>query len=410
MTTNVLLFSTVLTQERLSWIDQALKYHYQKKSSEPSGTPEPGTPVYVTIFLTGDALYSLNEAESLNIWSSVLSLPQVRLICDRDALEHRGITFVPLKERFPDQVTDLPEEGKKGAPSFWTAVLSAARDQFLPSPMQIGWLQISSPYMFPAAGYGIHCLSTALDLDCGVSLYAYLDGCYACHTGQNPGDAENIGEAIERLAKHAAEKNLPCTVMISRYSAGARGYQSWDDGMGTIGSSCIVRPAHIKDMDVMIRHIGDHSVLLSENTGCVHSTLFRDPAHDSPHAPPVIILITHSPYSTGHAYGGIALAVACAHQGIRTRVIFIEDGIYALTGEHRAPQGSCPGALPELVTLLSKSGNLEFSALSPSFHMRGVIKNGALAAVTDIGFAEFGIILFSPPHDAGSGLQRILFF
>ena len=49
--------------------------------------------------------------------------------------------------------------------------------------------------------------------------------------------------------------------------------------------------------------------------------------HDAPHPPAVIVLITHSPYSTGHAYGGIALAVACAHQGIRTQVIFLEDGI-----------------------------------------------------------------------------------
>ncbi|MFY9749756.1 MAG: DsrE family protein [Methanoregula sp.] len=410
MTAIVLLFSTVLTQERLSWLDQALRYHYQQTSGEPSGTPGVGTPACATIFLTGDALYSLNEAESLNIWSSVLSLQQVRLICDRDALEHRGITLVPLKERFPDQVTDLPDEGKKGAPSFWAAVLSAARDQFPPTPLGIGWLQISSPYMFPAAGYGLLCLSAALDLHCGVSLYAYLDGCHACHTGQNPGDAENIGDALERLAKRAAEKNLPCTVMVSRYSAGARGYQSWDDGMGTIGSSCIVRPAHIKDMDVMIRHIGNLPVLLSENAGIVHGAHSRDPVHDAPHPPAVIVLITHSPYSTGHAYGGIALAVACAHQGIRTQVIFLEDGIYTLTGEHRAPEGSCSGPLPELVTHLSKSKNLEFSALSPSFHTRGVTKNGTLAAVKEIGFPELGTILFSPPRDAGSGLRRILFF
>jgi tRNA 2-thiouridine synthesizing protein C len=410
MTANVLLFSTVLTQERLSWIDQALKHHCQKKRSEPSGTPGSGTQVSVTIFLTGDALYSLNEAESLSIWSSVLSLPQVRLICDRDALAIRGISPGPLKERFPEQVADLPGEGRKGSPSFWAAVLSAARDRFPRASLQIGWLQISSPYMFPSAGYGIHCLSAALDLDCGVNLYAYLDGCHACHTSQSPDDAENIGNALERLAERAAGKNLPCTVMISRYSAGARGYQSWDDGLGTIGSSFIVRPAHIKDMDVMIRHIRNLSFLLSENAGCMHSTLSWQPAHDSPHAPPVIILITHNPYSTEHAYGGIALAVACAHQGIRTRVIFLENGIYALTGEHRAPHGSKTSTLPELITCLSGNDNLQFSALTPSFHMRGVLKNGTLDQVKEIGFDELGSVLFAPPDDTGTSCQRILFF
>ncbi|MGA8377690.1 MAG: hypothetical protein WB759_01135, partial [Methanoregula sp.] len=74
------------------------------------------------------------------------------------------------------------------------------------------------------------------------------------------------------------------------------------------------------------------------------------------------------------------------------------------------PEGSCSGPLPELVTHLSKSKNLEFSALSPSFHTRGVTKNGTLAAVKEIGFPELGTILFSPPRDAGSGLRRILFF
>ena len=411
MTTQVLFFSTELTPERLSWIDQALKYYtHQGKGAEPPVAPIPEVPG-VTIFLTGDALYSLNEAESRHIWASILSLPAIRLVCNSDALDHRGIPLYPLAERFPEQISALPADEHKGTPSFWAEVISATQDHHPPGTrQQIGWLLISSPYMSPSAGDAIRCFSAALGGDCGVSLYAYLDGCHACHTGQIAEDRENIGDALGLLAKQAAEKHLPCSFMVHRYSAAARGYQSWDDGLGTIGSSFIIRPAHIRDTAVLIDDIKKTQVLLSENAGRVIPAYQRLPEPDSPDAGPVNILITHSPYSTEHTQGGIAFAVACAHQGIRSRVIFLEDGIYALTGEHQAHEGREDITIPELIAHLSGTTNLQFLALIPSFHIRGVLKSGTLAAVQELRFEDLGALLFPKETSMGTGKTRILIF
>ena len=55
---------------------------------------------------------------------------------------------------------------------------------------------------------------------------------------------------------------------------------------------------------------------------------------DTCSAPPLTILITKAPYGTEHAFGALSFAVASAYQGIPTKVIFIEEGVYALTGTH----------------------------------------------------------------------------
>ena len=199
-------------------------------------------------------------------------------------------------------------------------------------------------------------------------------------------------------------------MLLHQHSASARGYESWDDGMGTIGSSCLVKPAHIRDTGAMIRAAGTMPVLLSENAGLVPRTVVQRTPHDAPDTIPVTILITRTPYSTDYSYGGIAFAVACAHHGIPCQVIFLEDGIYTLTGEHHAPEGTGTTTLPELVSLLCNNENLHFFALVTSLHIRGVSKNGKLAAVKEIGPDELGTILF-PRHvgTADSG-NRILFF
>ena len=135
-----------------------------------------------------------------------------------------------------------------------------------------------------------------------------------------------------------------------------------------------------------------------------------DRAEKSSTAPPVTILVTKIPYSTEHSFGAISFAVACAHQGILTRVIFIEDGIYALAGTHKAAPDSVPFNLQDVINAVAGSENLHFFALTPSFLKRGVAKSKTLNAVLDIGFPGLGKILFYPPANVRADHQRILFF
>ena len=56
----------------------------------------PASPVF-TFLVTGDALYSLEDPESQQVWSVILSLTAVRVICDRQDLDLRGISVERLK-------------------------------------------------------------------------------------------------------------------------------------------------------------------------------------------------------------------------------------------------------------------------------------------------------------------------
>lgn len=50
---------------------------------------------------------------------------------------------------------------------------------------------------------------------------------------------------------------------------------------------------------------------------------------------PITIFITHSPYGSEWTFGGLSFAMACANHGIHTNIVFIEDGIYCIHGNHK---------------------------------------------------------------------------
>ena len=105
-----------------------------------------------------------------------------------------------------------------------------------------------------------------------------------------------------------------------------------------------------------------------------------------------------------------AFAVACAHAGILTRVIFMEDGIYAVTGNHRVPPGSAVYNIQEVINTVAGSENLHFFAFTPSFQKRGITKEKSLNAVLDIGYPGLGKIFFYPPGNVQAEHQRVLIF
>jgi len=125
--------------------------------------------------------------------------------------------------------------------------------------------------------------------------------------------------------------------------------------------------------------------------------------------PSVLILISRSPYDTEHAFGGLSLAIACAHQGIATRVVFLEDGIYALSGAHARESGDPLLNIQDIIDT-AENANLQLYAFQPSFARRGIEKNGRLTSVFEIGMKEMGELLFDPQKGVRPRHQRVLFF
>jgi tRNA 2-thiouridine synthesizing protein C len=414
MTANIFLLSTPVTLERLSWIEECLKFFFVQLYPETLMHQQKGDKPVFTFLLTGDALYSLDNPETQQVWTIILSLSTVRLICDRQELDLRGILAVHLKMKFPDQVITTNSLGPDGRPSFWNDVVALARQTKPPLPGTVGWLQCESPYMHQSAWYGLQFLSAALADRLAIDLYAYLDGVHMGHTGQAPTEAENIGAGIEELGERAARNGLLCQVIACNRNATARGYSTWDDGQGVVISTCAIKPVKIRDLNVMIDHYRQNHVILSATAGSLQfrkgGSLSFDRAEKNSTAPPVTILITKSPYTTETVFGAVSFAVACAHAGILTRVIFIEDGIYALTGTHRAPADFSPYNLQDVINAVAGSDNLHFFAFTPSFQRRGISKDKSLNAVLELGYPGLGKIFFYPPGNVQAEHQRVLVF
>lgn len=414
MTPHFFLLGEMVTQERLTWIEEVLKFYFLKLYPEtllhhttPRGTA-------FTFLITGDALYSLNEQDTLPVWEIILSLPSVKIICDRQELDLRGISVERLKMKSPEQVIDHNSMGLNGQISFWKDVVKIARQNHEPLPSTIGYLHLESPYMHNSGLDAIRCLAAAIEVRASIDLYCYLDGVHLGHSNQNPTECQNIGKGLEELGDRAEQRGLQFQMLACSRCAAARGYSTWDDGKGISISTCTIKPVRIRNLKVIIDQFERNHVILGKNIASFKlkkgGSSSKYGTNDKGSAPPLTVLITRSPYGTEHVFGALSFAVAASFQGIKTQVVFIEEGVYTLTGTHHLGEGTQYFNLQEVIAAVAESENLHLYAYLPSLQRRRITKNKSMAAVLDIGKAELGQLLFHPSGGPEAGHQRVLFF
>jgi tRNA 2-thiouridine synthesizing protein C len=402
-----------VTAERLSWIEECVKFYFVKLN--------PGNLLHhiksregiFTFLLTGDALYSLHEPGTARIWEAILALPSVSIICDRQELALRGISLEGMKMKYPDQVLDHNRLGISGQSSFWNDVAKIARQHEQPVPSTIGYLQLKSPYMHRSCLSAVRCLAAALEVHASVELYTYLDGIHCGHNSQNPTEYENIGNGLEEVWEKAVKRGLSCQMIACNRCATARGYSTWDDGQGQIISACTIRPVRIRNLNEMIDRFARNHIILGENVASIQMKREEQssfPLQEAGRAPPLTVLVTRTPYGTEMAVGALSFAIACAAQGILTRVIFIEEGVYALTGSHELEADARIFNLQEVIDAVAGSANIQFFVFQPSLHERGILKNPRMNAVLDIGVPELGQLFFYPPKETLATHHRVIFF
>jgi tRNA 2-thiouridine synthesizing protein C len=400
MTSNTFLFSDPLTAERLSWIAESLKYFFVSFHPDALRHPSREKNPLFNFFITGDALYSLHEEETLQIWDIILSLPSVWLICDRRELDLRGLSVSSLMMKFPKQVFDQKDADQPDPQSFWKEIIRVCR-QIDPDSNTLGYLQISSPYMNRSSQNSLACLLAAVKEEISPELYAYLDGVHVTHINQNPSEYRNIGAGFQEIGELARTKNHPFLLLVCGRSAAERGYNTWDDGKGMIVSTCTIEPCKIRNLNIIVDRFRHSHCILGESAGLFDISQISvkgwGPWEKKESTPPsLVLMITHTPYGTEHTFGGLAFAIACAHNGISTRVIFLEDGIYSLTGTQKAEPDDIFFNIQEIVDAAGGNEHLELYAYLPSFHKRGVQKHKKMNAVLDIGPDELTALLFSP--------------
>ncbi|HUK92619.1 MAG TPA: DsrE family protein [Methanomicrobiales archaeon] len=413
MPSHLFLFGSPVTRERLSWIGDGLKLFFVNRMPEAfrqaPGSAEPA----VSFFVTGDALYSLHDRETLPLWEGILSLPSVKMVCDREELDLRGLSVEPLRMKFPGQVQDQNGRQISYPRSFWREVVQAARKNE-PGSASLGYLHLESPYMNRASVRAVSCLHAALEEGLSAELYAYLDGVHAGHINQRPSACTNIGRGLEEVDEIARKRGLSFQVTACERCAAARGYTTWDDGRGVAVSACAIGPMKIRNISAIVSRFTLPHVVLGESVAAfsLKGEERKGPEHwlEAESDPPqVLILVTHGPYDTEHCFGGISLALACAHQGIATRVVFLEDGVYALSGTHATESEDIFFNIQDIIEA-AENTHLQLFAFQPSFYRRGIVKNSRLASVFEIGMKELGEVLFDPQKGVRPRHQRILFF
>lgn len=413
MISNPFLLGEVLTAERLSWIAGSLKFYFMNLHPDSlRHRSDKENPSFI-FFLTGDALYSLIDRDLVLIWEFILSLPLVWIVCDREEMDLRGLSIDSLKMKYPDQIFDKNGRQKSYPRSFWREVTRVCR-QHEPESKTFGHLLLTSPYMHRSCQDVLVCLYAATEEQMSPELYAYLDGLHTAHINQKPSEFMNIGQGFSELNDICRKKNLNYKMLACERSATARGYVTWDDGRGVFTSNCIIDPCKIRDLSAIIERFAMNHPIISESAGLVDIRIPESTTDQwirkerSP--PPVVLLITRPPYSTEYAFGGLSFAIACAHRKIYTRVVFVEEGIYSLTGSHHAEADDTIFTMQELIETMSGNDFIEMYSYQPSLQQRGVNRSNDIKGVLDITTNDLGQILFFPPKGIVAKHQRILFF
>jgi tRNA 2-thiouridine synthesizing protein C len=403
-----------VTAERLLYLAESLKYFFVRLHPDALRHPSREKTPFFVFFLTGDALYSLRHEETLPLWDVILSLPSVHLVCDREELDLRGLSVASLKMKYPNQISDQNGRQSSYPRSFWREIIRVWR-RFEPGSDTFGFLQLSSPYMNRSCQYSLTCLHAAIEEQMAPEFYGYLDGVHVSHIHQNPSEFKNIGEGFLDIGEIAKKKSLSLQMLACSRCTAARGYSTWDDGKGIVISTCTIEPCRIRNLNAIIDRFRKGHPIAAESAGVISiekPAESRQETHrrSEPDAPSLVILITHSPYGSEYTFGGLSLAIACAHQGIATRVIFLENGIYTLTGTHRAEPDDIFFNMQDVIDAAAGSENLELYAHVPSLQKRSIQKNKQLKGVLDIGTQELAELLSSAPKGISANHQRILFF
>ena len=339
MSTQFFLLNDTLKPERLGWIEDLLKFYFLKVNPQSFLHATHDRESAFLFFLTGDALYSLQNPETVEIWERFCSLPSIKIVCDQHELSLRGINVEHLKVKNPEVIINHNTLALNGRPSFWKDVIKVARQHEQPIPSSIGYLHLVSSYMNHSSEVLLQTLKAIVESHASWDLYCMLDGVHITHQNQNPIEYENIGNELENLEERTEKRGLHGQIFCDSDSSALRGYCS-KKGADTCVSTSIIRPVKIKNIDEIASEFRSNHIILSEN--CASLSLSRENVRQTQgfeetgknRAPPVTIVITRYPYGSEYSSGALSLAIACASNDIPTRVIFIEDGVYALCGVH----------------------------------------------------------------------------
>ncbi len=397
MTASTFLFCDSVTPERLHWFSGMIT-----SLSDGSGKP-PGNPGRITVFLTGDSLFSLVDSRTREGWQAFSSHPLVQIIADGDELRLHGL-YEAVSSGCADVV--IARDGQETGLTFWQILLSTLKAQW--TGMSVAaFLLCHSPYMSRFPVYMIRFLASTLEAGLHPELYTYLDGVHTLHNGQRPSEFENIGRGVGTIAGKAVRSGREPWFAACSRCATARGYYQMNPGTGFCEPASCIEEITIRSLkDILGRFHGGHPVFSQTCGGIVHGGSMGEELS----APGLVVFITWPPYCTEWTFGGLSLALAAAMDGIATSVVFIEQGIFAVTGTHEVPGHDKLFNVQEMIAATLDVPNLRYMVHAPSLRERGMDVSGDFSSIEQVENREIAEILMRTGCENPCPAIRVIFF
>jgi tRNA 2-thiouridine synthesizing protein C len=391
MTFSTFLFCDPIPAERIRWIAAIIV-----ALNDKSATEHPGS---VKVFLTGDALFSLVDARARPAWAMVSTLPSVQIIADGDELQLQGLRD-SVSSGFPQvMITGIGDQGP-----FWEGLVTALKEEWV-GLKNAAFLLCNSPYMSRVPVYMLRFLSRVEKAGLHPELYSYLDGVHTLHDGQRPSEFENIGRGVAALAGAAVQSGRDPWFAACSRCATARGYYQMNPGTGFCEPASCIQDITIRPLKEILARFSSNHPIVSHASGAMVPGAGRRGG-----VPHLVVFITNPPYCTEWTFGGMSLALAAAMDGIPTRVIFIEEGVYALHGTHEVPKNDKVFNIQEMVAVTIDVNTLQYFVHAPSLEDRGIDISGAFYLVRKVTNEDLARILFPPDNDCTAPAIRMIFF
>jgi len=299
---------------------------------------------------------------------------------------------------------DNDAPGKDG---FWNLIVSDLKQNWN-SPEKAAFLLCNSPYMSRTPVYMLKFLKSAVIHDLDPELYAYLDGVHSGHIEQRPSEFENIGDGITALAASAKRSGRASWFSACSRCATARGYYVRNAETGGCESWSYIDSVTIRPLkEILERFLGNHPILSHMCGGVLHES-GGIAEKNSP--PRLLIFLTNPPYTTEWTFGGISMAVAAAMDGIETHIIFIEQGVHSLCGDHEVRPGERVFNIQEMVMATADIPELHYCAFSPSLDERGIEVAESLSMVEIIDSRELGERIWKSSGENENPYSRVIFY
>lgn len=391
-----LFLSGEMTPERARWISCAIR----SPAHQGIGSPFPE----FVIYLTGDSLISLADTRTAEYWNSILRDSRIIVHADGEELRLHGLIGI-IRKKYPGILIHCDENcGEKS--TFWDILVRDLTGEH-PEGGKAGVLLCQGPYMSRTPVFMLRFLKSAVEQGIQPELYAYLDGVHAAHLQQHPSEFENIGDGISALSMISGDIGAHGWFGACSRCATARGYFVKDSDTGACRPSSCIPAIQVKPLrEILERFNGAHPILALSCGGSFPPWKCAD---DAP-LPLLTILITCSPYMSEWAFGGLSMAVATAMSGMETRVLFIDQGVYALYGDHTVIPEDRVFNVQEMIMATMDLPFLHYAVYSPSLSERGLHVAPVFKEMPAVSEKDLGNFLYGQTGGNTFPGSRLIFF